>query len=345
MQRYRLLGLVLLAFLTASTSPVAQQILWHAVGKFDVRWIAGPVVFVGDLDGDGFEDLVSTGQQNGLTRSSVFLLSGRSGRLLRASAVPSGYWLLRLDRAGDWDGDGIGDYAVTRWASQFPTDPTLAEVRSGRDDSVLFQAAAGRYVYNYGGNHLLSDLDTDGDGRPDLIVSVDRETSQNGAFYVYANDGRLRYRLAVGCCNTNLGKVGDIDGDGCDDFGYAEAAIDGVRVASGRTGATLLEVRGDLPNDHLGLGGIAACGDVDGDGVPDFVVSGSGRYPNNGVVRVVSGRDGSALYTFRKAFPPYGSAFAFGEVIASGFDLDQDGVQDLVVGERQYDRRPGAPAW
>lgn len=54
MRRFRLRGLALLVGLTASAAPVAQQVLWHAVGEYGVQWLAGyPLIFVGDLDGDG----------------------------------------------------------------------------------------------------------------------------------------------------------------------------------------------------------------------------------------------------------------------------------------------------
>jgi hypothetical protein len=200
---------------------------------------------------------------------------------------------------------------------------------------VLFEATCGRWIYDWGGDDLLGDLDTDGDGKPNLIVSVERETTKEGALYVYGGGG-LSYRLPVHHGNTNLGKVGDIDRDGCDDFGFWYSVQDVVRVVSGRTGAVLLTARGDLPNDHIGKGAIAACGDVDGDGIPDFAASSFGSIASNCLVRVFSGRDASALFTFRKAFPPNGSGFNFGEHIASGFDLDQDGIQDLVVGGCQY---------
>jgi len=208
---------------------------------------------------------------------------------------------------------------------------------SGRDDSVLFATPGGAHGTD-GGYNILSDLDTDGDGSPDLVYTVMRETATAGAIYVYSNLGHLRYRLTAHWGNSKLGKVGDVDHDGCDDFGYWVQVPRGiVRVVSGRTGATIFDVWGDNQDDGLGSGGIVACGDVNRDGTPDFAASSEGYYPTLGIVRVVSGKDGTVIYTFRKAFDARGSAWGWGRSIASGFDLDQDGIQDLVVGDCQYD--------
>ena len=113
-----------------------------------------------------------------------------------------------------------------------------------------------------------------------------------------------------------------------------------MRVVSGRTGTRLYTVRGDTLYDGLGSGMIVPCGDVNGDNWPDFAASSDGTAPTNAIVRVFSGRDSITLYTFRKAFGQYGSGFSFGAALASGFDLDQDGVPDLVVGGCQFDCDP-----
>lgn len=75
----------------------------------------------------------------------------------------------------------------------------------------------------------------------------------------------------------------------------------------------------------------ALAGDVDGDGHPDLVV---GR-PDEGAAHLVSGRDGSVLFTLR-AEGWAGSRFG---AAASGIgDLDGDGAPDLAVAAPGVDR-------
>lgn len=85
---------------------------------------------------------------------------------------------------------------------------------------------------------------------------------------------------------------------------------------------------------------IAGMGDVNGDGVDDYVISApSEAYDSSGLfgrAYVYSGRTGSMIYSVEPYTPHSGLWPAFGRVLASGADLDGDGVQDLVVS-----RQPG----
>jgi hypothetical protein len=126
-------------------------------------------------------------------------------------------------------------------------------------------------------------------------------------------------------------------GFSCDlDIGY-------VRVWSGADGAQLLELVGEgLPGfdcpfpwgEAFGFA-LAGVGDWDLDGTPDVAVGapGGGDVMNGwaGEVRVFRGADGTILRKMRGS----GSG-EFGISIAGGpdFDVDADGVSDLVVGDQ-----------
>jgi hypothetical protein len=97
-------------------------------------------------------------------------------------------------------------------------------------------------------------------------------------------------------------------------------------VHSGRTGKLLLTGFGEQPGDGLGGGAMIGCGDIDGDGVPDFAGSSHGQVIFPGVARVFSGRTGQAIYSWRSFV---GSGFG---VAMQSADLDLDGVQDFIVG-------------
>lgn len=333
----RILGAALFA------APIlGQEILWQAVGRPNDSALQEYVAVVGDINGDGYEDLANIGltaqsNQHAQTPTIIRILSGHTGAILRTRLPsPTNFHFIRIARAGDWNGDGVSDYVVTRYAFTWPYDPNVVEVLSGLDDRVLMHASFPPFVG--AGEDIASNLDTDGDGRPDLLVSVYRELPQGGV-YVISNRGVLRYRLPTNGCGR-LGAIGDVDRDGCDDFAYSDsdAQLPGgaVRVVSGRAGQRLYTVSGDVIGDGLGTGMIVGCGDVDGDGIPDFAVSNSGAWNANGMLRVFSGRQGATIRTIRKGFGPNNQPAGWGEVLASGFDLDQDGIQDLVVGGCQY---------
>jgi hypothetical protein len=78
---------------------------------------------------------------------------------------------------------------------------------------------------------------------------------------------------------------------------------------------------------------VARLGDVDGDGVPDFVVGAPTEDPNNkgwmdGGVYVVSGATGATIWKFVGAR----GGSQLGYDLASGQDFDGDGVWDVVAG-------------
>ena len=77
-------------------------------------------------------------------------------------------------------------------------------------------------------------------------------------------------------------------------------------------------------NERFGKN-IVTMGDVDGDGATDYAVS--ERFVSD--VHVISGMTGSRVYLI----PPASDAYYFAYAIASGGDVDGDGIQDLVIGD------------
>src|SRR5688500_13277689 len=108
----------------------AQDLLWAREGS-PPPWTVffnGDMATLGDVDGDGYDDLIMS--VAGTTPlSGLWTFSGKDGTTLRIRTVfPFNYWIRKLTGAGDMDGDGRGDYAVTL---QSFTDE-MVEVRSAR---------------------------------------------------------------------------------------------------------------------------------------------------------------------------------------------------------------------
>jgi hypothetical protein len=136
----------------------------------------------------------------------------------------------------------------------------------------------------------------------------------------------------------------DFDGDGFDDLviGTTKADTGGktdngvVQVISGQTGGVLQQKPGDNSNDQFGWS-VAITGDVDNDGVRDVIVGAplavNGGGVQTGMARVFSGATGANLHTF------YGVAAGdrFGNSVDGGFDTNNDGFGDVIVGAPEGD--------
>ncbi|HUU45421.1 MAG TPA: integrin alpha, partial [Acidobacteriota bacterium] len=129
--------------------------------------------------------------------------------------------------------------------------------------------------------------------------------------------------------------LGDVDGDSLPDLliaGGYYAATGRVLVCSGATGALLYYVEGPQRYEHFGES-ISGTGDLDNDGVPDFVVGApyaglDTGVPAAGRAYVFSGASGTHLHTFAGE-----TEFEyFGTDVASAGDVDGDGYADLIIG-------------
>ncbi len=294
---------------------------------------------IGDVDGDGHEDMVQDIERftfvppgSRALSWEVGVLSGSDGRILRVLDLggPNEGWRTHgLAAVGDWDGDGIRDYALARdhW-----TASQLLDIRSGRDDKLLLQLQSERWGTTWGIG-LLGDIDLDGDGRPDLVLTdygfAEPRGPLLGRFIAFANDGRRLYEVRGEdqslrywhSSNRCLGKIGDIDRDGADDYGIGVldvmggqvARAAGVAVISGKTGRRLyVAMSAAYPRDAIGHQ-VVGSGDWDADGVPDFVATSL-----VGPAVAFSGATGRVIRSW-SGLEVNGSAMAVG-------DLDRDGM-------------------
>lgn len=132
--------------------------------------------------------------------------------------------------------------------------------------------------------------------------------------------------------------VGDMNSDGISEFivtapFYGAAANGRAYLYSGGDGSLLNTVTGG--NLEAFGYSAAAAGDVNNDNIPDYVVSGNGvnAAPNQftGRVIVYSGANHSILHNW-----PGSPGDAFGADVAGGYDVNNDGHDDIIVGAQFY---------
>jgi FG-GAP-like repeat len=127
--------------------------------------VARSILALGDLDGDGATDYVVGCWFDPTRRGLVALLSGRTGAVLhvRLGQQPNDILSRPLVRAGDVNGDGVPDYAVSNWGAAFRS---LIEVHSGATGALLRQWSSTTYDI---ASSLVAGRDVDLDGIPDVV--------------------------------------------------------------------------------------------------------------------------------------------------------------------------------
>lgn len=194
---------------------------------------------------------------------------------------------------------------------------------------------------DYFGSSVAAAGDADGDGVPDVLVGASEHRDgwgpPSGKAYLFSGKtGRLieswKGKNGAGRLGWRVASAGDLDGDGRPDpvISAPEGRRANVSAFSGNTGKKIWRhrPRGDSPTfpGH----DIAPVGDLDRDGIPDFVFT-AAPFIQGEMDRVaaVSGRDGLTLWSARFGSDRYAG---FNNAVSGIGDVNGDGVPDVAVG-------------
>lgn len=246
-----------------------------------------------------------------------------------------------VSSVGDINGDGYSDMIVGAPEIK-PFSRGRAYLYSGRNGSQIRVHRGGSINDNFG-NAVAGIGDVNGDGVGDYAVGA-TQTLFSGLGYVQVFSGltgsqiyQLNGSSSAAAFGFIIDGVGDINQDGRDDFIVGEFLADrgatdsgSATVYSGANGSVIYRKSGSALEDWTGVS-VAGGGDIDGDGVPDFVVGslgGESGSANNGAVRAYSGATGSLIHEWLS--PQTGSNY--GCFASDAGDVDGDGFDDVIVG-------------
>ena len=178
--------------------------------------------------------------------------------------------------------------------------------------------------------------DINGDSKNEIIISS--TGIKGGMITVYSDTFKLIKKMQIGNKKVNTIRLltVDINKDNVDELVIAVTYQDlsgEVRVLSLNNKKVLY--RWKSIKDYDAFGFAIASGDVDGDGIPDIIVSAPQPIKNGkGTVYLFSGKDGSLIREFTSRIPREHNNF--GTSVTSG-DINNDGIDEVIIGA------PGTP--
>jgi hypothetical protein len=340
---------------------------WWAEGNAANAWYGDAVATAGDVNGDGYSDLIVGAPGDASQAGTAFVYYGSPGALSETAqwTERSGQELAKfgwsVGTAGDVNGDGYADIIVgTPYWDDGQTDEGAAWIYCGSATGLPAHSCwyeASDQATAWFGYAVGTAGDVNGDGYDDIVVGAplyDNPESNEGAAWVY--EGSIsgvshssswfkdsdQAGAELGCA---VGTAGDVNGDGYSDIvvgapftshGQSKEGVAWLYLgsSSGLNEVPAWHGEGDDADGMFGAA-VGTAGDVNGDGYSDVIVGSplwDDDVTNEGRVWVyygsAHGLDPSESWYVESNYTEAQLGFAVG----TAGDVNGDGYSDIIVG-------------
>jgi hypothetical protein len=360
-----------------SSSGLSPDADWTkaGTGTIDNEYFGASVACAGDINGDGYADIVIgvpgyvTGSYSG---GRVYFYNGSSGGLgstanwTQNSSQSGANMGACVSSAGDVNGDGYSDLLIASPNyDNGQTDEGRVFLYYGKPGNLSSVNGYGNVVsesQEYSDFAIVSTAgDVNGDGYSDIIVgapSYDNGQTNEGKAYVYhgAAGGlsitpswTAESNQALAYFGRAVSSGGDVNGDG-----YADVIVGALNYDNGQTDEGRVYLYNGSSSGVSSTASwtaesnqayseytksISSAGDVNGDGYSDIIV-GAPVYDNGQT------NEGKVFVYYGSSSGPSGSAdwsmeynqanASFGNSVSNAGDVNGDGYSDVIVGAPSY---------
>ncbi|HMS35107.1 MAG TPA: FG-GAP-like repeat-containing protein [Ignavibacteria bacterium] len=305
----------------------------------------------GDINGDGFGDVVVGAHGYNLDHGKVYIYFGGSVMNNTADVIISGetgagsHFGQSVSSAGDVNGDGFSDVITGAFVYGGSIGRAYIFYGGALMDTVSDVTMTGEGLNNYFGYSVSSAGDMNNDNYGDVIISALRNNSYTGKAYVYFGGAAMNNIADVSMYGETAGDnfglsvsgAGDVNDDG-----YSDVIV-GAPYYSSYKGRTYIYYGGPVPNNtpsvvmtgsasnnFFGIS-VSTSGDVNNDGYDDVIAGSIGYSSYQGRSYIFYG--GAAMNNiFDVAVNGENTNTNFGGSVSSAGDTDNDGYSDFIIG-------------
>jgi len=319
---------VLITGKNSSGRVIAKLYTNDGTGKFTImRWtpfegVSGGSIAFSDVNGDGHEDVLITGQGRLAKRIAKLYTNDGTGKFTERTGTPFEGVSGGSIAFSDVNGDGHEDVLITGYSSI----SSIAKLYTNDGTGKFTEMTATPFENVSRSSVAFSDVN--GDGYEDLLIT---------------GQGRLAKRIAKLYTNDGTGNFTEITGtpfDGVKDGSIAFADVNGdghkdVLITGNSSGSTITKLytndgtgnfteRTGTPFEGVSEGSIAFS-DVNGNGHEDVIITGQNR--SGSQIAKLYTNDGTGSFTERTGTPFEG--VEDGSVAFS--DVNGDGHEDILI--------------